>query len=251
MDDPFETSRRKLARAKEHIQNFGERMRSFLQSNPYRKVINPDPQRPEHDIHKIRFSKGLPDSLISSAADAIHNLRSALDGAVYGLAAGCGKVHPRYAAFPFSRSAVEFENNLKGGCKDVPKEIYPFFRALKPYKGGNDTLWSLNEVSNIDKHALLSIGLGSKLAGVTGKGGLVRMLVNPAWDRLKNEIELGTFVRGSGVQYKAKIALFIGFSEPEAIAGQPALRVLDECASEVERVVLALEVEARRLGYIC
>jgi hypothetical protein len=207
MADLFESSRRKIARAKAHLADFDRQMHVFLRENPYRYVTYPDPQHPEHVIHKLRFEKGIPDSLIDLTDESIHHLRSCLDVAVYSLVAATGKVRPKSTAFPFAGSVGDFENNMKGRCKDVPEEIYPLFRAFKPYKGGDDVLWALNEVCVREKHTLLGMALGSHLGGVTLTGGVVRMHLAPPWDRLKNEIGIGTFVRGTDLHYKAEIGL--------------------------------------------
>jgi hypothetical protein len=249
--EPFTSSLRKIARAKEHLAEFEREVRVFLQTNPREMIIEPDPQEAQHVIHKVRFKHSLPLSLIDAAVDAIYNLRTSLDSAVYEIALTAavftGKIKPKKEQFfPFAGGSVEFENNLKGRCQDVPEEIYPVFRAFEPYKGGDDVLWALNRLSNIDKHGLLTISLNSELGDVTGVGGMVRMYVNPVWDRNKNEIEIGTFVRNSQLNYKAQIALSITFNEVEVIAGEPALRVLDYCTDKVERILLCLESETRR-----
>src|SRR3990167_3014086 len=123
--DTFASSRRKIARAKEHIVYLERETGLFFAEPPYSVVVDPDPNEPKHEIHKLRFNRSLPDSLADLTADAIYNLRSALDNIGYGLAVSAGMVNPKYTAFPFAGSAIEFENGIKGRCKDIPGKIHP------------------------------------------------------------------------------------------------------------------------------
>jgi len=206
MAGPFENSRRKLARANEHIRDFDKQMHACLHASEYDIVVEDDPANARHVVHRIRFRHSFPDVLIDSAADAVHNLRSALDGACYGLAVAAGNTSPKSAYFPFGGSEADFENNVKGRCKDIPAEVHRIFRAFRPDKGGDDVLWTLNSIAVADKHTLLRIALGGTLGDVTLVGGCVRMWVDPPWNRLQNEIEIGTFVRGSGLATRPRSA---------------------------------------------
>jgi len=248
--DPFATPRRKIAHAKKKIADFEGESRRFFAQHPFSFLIEPDPNEPKHEVHKLRFNQSLPDSLSNLTADAVNGLRSSLDNLGYALAVVAGKTNPRHAAFPFAGSAGEFENALSGKSKDIPKVIYPLFRAYKPYKGGNNFLWALNEIAITDKHKLLSIQLGSMLGNMEAEGGFVSMPVNPIWDSLKKEIVVSTWAIGSNVKYKADFALSVIFDEIEIVDGEPVLRVLDYFANIVEDILLGIQAESRRLGII-
>lgn len=250
MADPFGICRRKIARAKKHIADLERETGLFFAEPPYSVVIDPDPDEPKREVHKLRFNRSLPDSIADLTVDAVQNLRSALDNVGYGLAVSAGGVNPRHTAFPFAGSAAEFENNMKGRCKDIPEEIHPLFRAYQPYRGGNDFLWALNEVSVTDKHKLLTIALGSLLGNMVGEGALVRMPINPIWDSLKQEIQLATCFAGSAVKYHAEFALFVVFDEIAIVGGEPILKVLHYFVDIAEDILSRIEAEARRLGIV-
>lgn len=250
MIDPFESSRRKVARAKEHIADLERETGLFFGARPYSVVIEPDPNEPKHEVHKIRFDRAMPDSFASLTAEAVHNLRSALDNVGYGLAVSGGRVNPKYTAFPFSGSALDFENVIKGRCKDIPEEIHALFRAYQPYRGGNDFLWALNEVSITDKHKLLTIALGSLLRDMVGEGALIRVPVNPIWNSLRQEIEIATCVAGSAVKYHAGVSLFVAFDEIAVVKNEPVLKVLDYFLEIVEDILSSIEGESKRLGFV-
>src|SRR5258707_10911021 len=98
MTDPFESSRRKIARAKVHIEDLERESRTFFDERPYSVVIETDPNAPQHDLHKLRFNKTLPDSFATLTEESVHNLRSALDNIGYGLAISGGKISARHTA---------------------------------------------------------------------------------------------------------------------------------------------------------
>jgi hypothetical protein len=158
------------------------------------------------------------------------------------------------AYFPFAGSAPHLENTLKGRT-DIPRELLPLLRGLKPYKGGNDILAALNFACNRNKHALiLSVtAVPFTLHGsVRGKRGPVTItLKRPTpfvWDSTKHEMEL--FVSGSDAQFDAEFDFRFLITLADIVPDEQAFTVLEAIACEVERVVLAIEAESKRLGII-
>jgi hypothetical protein len=252
MADIFNSSRRKLARAEKHIHDFEGSLARFEEGNSHEEFSEPDPENPKNTIHKIRLTNPMPDFLDVIAADAINNLRTALDHAAYALAA-IKTPSPKNAAFPFSGSLAEFDRTVNGRCKDIPENIRPFFRTFKPYKGGNDALCALNELYNVDKHALLTpVGTGVVRLHTKASGtGFFSIPNNPVWDRVKNEVVL--FTTGPNIEsfkYDFEFAFFESFEDVETVRGHPVIRVLHALAGEVDRVLVAIEAEARRIKLI-
>jgi hypothetical protein len=253
MVDPFRSSRRKLARAKQHIFDLEGQIKSFMERKPYTPCIEPDPERPDHLLHKFKLSESIPDSFEDIAADAVNNLRSALDQACYAIAIASGRQSPRHTAFPFAGSATELENAISGRCKDVPTDIHPMFRAFKPYKGGNDILWALNQICVGDKHKML-MPIGTVIGGVGTKikaTGYASTPSRPQWDRAKNEIVYFiTNVHTINFEYDFEFYVTVAFDEIEIISGQSALGVLHNLVGIVEGILMALEAECKRLGFV-
>jgi hypothetical protein len=247
MAHPFQSARRKVARAKEHISTLECKIVAFFDAKPYIRVAEPDTIEPHLEVHKLRFTQGLPDLFATLASDALHNLRDALDNAGYALAVAAGKTNPLHTAFPFGGSAADFENSL-GRCKDIAEEIHTLFRAYGPYKGGNDLLWALNKLAVTDKHKLLTIALNSQLGNVHAEGAIHRIPVNPTWDAAKQEIELFTGLVGHPAKGKMEIGLFVSFDDVPFVTGEPVLKVLDYFVEVVEDILSRLDVEAKRLG---
>ncbi len=53
-------------------------------------MTEPHPEKPDHQVHKIKLKTPLPPELADIAGDILHNLRSALDVAAYTVAVGSG-----------------------------------------------------------------------------------------------------------------------------------------------------------------
>jgi hypothetical protein len=248
MAHPFDSARRKVARAKEHIATLEGEVSAFFRAKPYSRVAEPDPKQPHLQIHKLRFTGDLPDQFSTMTSDALHNLRDALDNAGYALAVASGKTSPLNAAFPFGGSRDDFKKKGLGRCKDIPEAFCRIFEAYGPYKGGNDFLWVLSKLAVIDKHKLLTVALNSQLGNVNGEGPIHHIPINPAWDAATREIEIFTGIVGHDPKIKIEIGLFLAFDDVPVVTGEPVLRLLDYFAEIVEDILSRLDAEARRIG---
>ena len=61
MSSPLDPSRRKVVRANEHIANIEIESGGFFASKPYSLIVEPDPDSPNQEIHKLRFNEPLPE----------------------------------------------------------------------------------------------------------------------------------------------------------------------------------------------
>ncbi len=252
MPDPFDSAHLKLDWAWEHIYKLEEAIADFLQVCPGESFTEPHPDKPEHKVHKVRLARPLPNPLSLIAGDAVDNLRAVLDHALYAISIPRKDSHPREAHFPFAGSAARLENQIKGRCADVPKDIYPLLRGLQPYKGGNALLVTLNEACNRNKHALLLSCVPSVhmlRAALSATGGAAGVPLRHVWDRSKKEMELFTIGPGADCQAQFDLRFLVILSDIGAPEDEQASAVLRAVAQEVERVLLAIEGEARRLGF--
>ena len=253
MGDPFESAVRKIDRARNHAMELERQFHAFTVLPPYTTFTEPDPKIPENTVHKVRLARPLPDGLSEIAGDVIGNLRESLDHAVFAVAvaAAAGNRHPQNAYFPFSATAARFEMNLKGRCADVPQEIYTLLRSFEPYEGGNEILFALNKVANLNKHALLvPIMAATFETGVSVRGtGYWSMPQPHIWDRAKNEMELFTNAPGTEFQGQITLAFSITLADIAVRHELSALGVIEIFLREVERVVSAIKSEAQRLGF--
>ena len=251
MPDPFVSSKRRLARAKKNLRSLKDRGKRFFAKQPHAPVIETD-LNSTYDLHCLRFTRRLPPGFTDSVVECAEGLRSCLDLVGYACAVASGRPNAKSAYFPIADDAAGLENVIKGRCKDIPTDIVTLFRGFKPYKGGNDAVWALNRIGNTSKHKLIApLAMGSDSSFfrylTMPAGGEV---LNPRWDSEKNAIPFLRVPAGSLSKYDLNVSFFVAFGEVDAVAGQPMIPVLYTIASEVERIILATEVEARRIGLI-
>jgi len=239
----------RVARAKEHIRNLDRRVKRFFDAKPYARVTERDVDG-LNDVHKVKLTKKFPAGVTSVAAEAIEGLRSALDQAAFATAVISGVKHSKSAYFPISSSAADLDNVIKGRCRDIPSDIVSLFRSFNPYRGGNDLIWALNIACNTSKHGIIApvgmvaAGMHIKHMTISGSGAIPA----PVWNSEKNEIVFATTGPDTEFQYDLNMSFFVAFGEVDGIGGQPAIPLLNAIAGEVNRIVLAVEAEAKRIS---
>jgi hypothetical protein len=258
MADVFRSPQLTFNRAQYHIRDFDAMVRDFIDSRPWAKIIDKN-SYPGEELHKIRLSREFPEMLPCVLFDAINNLRAVLDQAAYASAVASNSASLKAVKFPFGPSKSDFLNNLAGGCKDLPPEIRALFKECKAYKGGNDTLWAINEIANAKKHlALIPLVIGNSIANfsveaIHQKGIFeIRNFGSDAlgWDREKNELKLFIVPAGSQIDVYGRISFQIAIEGIETLTDQPAIAVLDAMANIVQSIMRATEAECRRSGLI-
>lgn len=245
MDDPFDDPKLLLERAEENIRELQTRAKAFFDGKPYISVIEVDPDTLEN-IHKLKFTEKLPKALNAVAADALNNLRAALDQAVCTsstlLKPG---VDLKGMGFPFASSESKMAGAIASKCKNVPPEVVAFVSALKPYKGGNNLLWALSDLSATNRHRRLID------SAATTDGMFIHHMAPPAgtsipvavWDGAKHELAFARTPHGSKLQYDVEFSFFIAFQDVEIVGGQPTIPVLGRMGNAVTGVLNALRFE--------
>lgn len=98
----------------------------------------------------------LPFDSITAAGDIVHNLRCALDHLAYQLViVGSGKEPSRRVEFPIAKDLATYEATKAKKVEGMRPLAVRHIDNLKPYKGGNQLLWRIHELDNIDKHRTL------------------------------------------------------------------------------------------------
>jgi hypothetical protein len=242
-----------LARAKRQVADLDTQIKAFAKEKPWSHVVEKDPTGAT-DIHKVKFTARLSDDLPHIVFEAANNLRAVLDQLGFAAANLAGNKDPKSCKFPVGPTKEAMLNNSKGGCKDLPAEIRTLFEGFNPYKGGNNTIWALNELANGPKHKLLSPiaigGSGMFVKSLTVVGGPM-VIPFPRWDSDKNEIEFLRTGAGADVQYNINIAFSVALDNvEEVIRGQHPVTALSTMGGEVDRILAATEAECRRIGLL-
>ncbi|MBI5557790.1 MAG: hypothetical protein HY885_09150 [Deltaproteobacteria bacterium] len=155
----------KVKRANEQIGNIASILQESFSGDRYAAFCDVDPQIKNRFL-KVKLVKPLPEDLPLLVAELIYHLRSALDQMTVELARSNG-ADSKGVYFPF---AGDFKEFIATGTQRKIQSLSPSdieaICNLQPYKGGNDLLWALGKISNIDKHIDL-IPVGSIARGMT------------------------------------------------------------------------------------
>jgi hypothetical protein len=197
------------------------------------------------------------------AGDAIQNLMGGLDHLAYQLV--CSDTwdkppNPKWIYFPIRESLAKYEAAKSGKMEGASPDTLLAIDALKPYKGGNDQLWVLFSLNNVEKHRLLltvgsafqSFNLGAYMGSEIQtwvdrvKPGSVAPVIDfylrPADKLFPLKVGDELFIAGPDdepndkIQFRFNVAL----SEPEIIEAASLLETLHQLTTLVEGIVSAL-----------
>jgi hypothetical protein len=121
--------------------------------------------------------------------------------------------------------------------------------SFKPYEGGNDPLWALNELVRVSKHKdLTAVAFSLSAVEVNHIEGIYGFQIPPLFIEANNEFILGFSDPKTTPTYKARLKFEIGFKDVPSVARQPCVAILHRMAGIVDGIVTALEAESRRIG---
>jgi len=254
----FESPRALIQRARELIEDAAFKIKAFFDGRPYTRLVETDPFTGQ-DVHKVRLTATLPGNIRPIIKDAAGNLRDALDHAVYACAVYLVGGEPDNTGFPFAGDAKGVEGELGSDrLRGNPLEIRPCLASFQPYPAGNGLICGLNRIRNPNTHRVL-VPVGSVAAvpqsyvkfalwgGGLGGGGGGGFRPGGRWDAIKNEIELVRVGRGTQINIEVTVAFSVSFGDVKILAGREVIGTLLAIASEVERIVAAIEAETLRL----
>jgi len=250
-DDPFESPRLLIERAREHIGEVDAEIKAFFDRKPYTRVIELDRETGLY-AHKIRLTAKLPGRIKAVVKDVASNLRDVLDHAVYGSAVALSGTNLDNTGFPFARDAAGVIGELNSKrLSGNPPEIRALLASFEPHATGNQLLWGLNRIRVPNTHRILvPVGLATLSSTISEGSGTVTsgsQLGYCRWDTTKNEVEYLRLGPGSTFDYKIEISFDVTFENVEALSGEPAISALHAMTSEVERILSAIEAETARI----
>lgn len=179
--DPDSAWQIKLARAEEHIDDLAGQIGVFVRSGTY-QVEAEQGADPLETVYRLRMSQPIPRRFSAVVGDALNNMRSALDCAIYGLACrnmGRELTPAEEAACQFPIYGVSAELDAFFRRRYIPELLGPnedAIRAVQPgalhdylaAQGGTglhpreeevayDSLTLLSRLTKIDKHRRLHV----------------------------------------------------------------------------------------------
>lgn len=155
IEELFSSSRNLIASANDHIDEISEGFRRVFEDHPGDIVEEIDPETGDQ-IHWYRLLAPMHPKLKVRVFNVATELRAALDHSVYAASVALGtRPDPTRTAFPFGDDKTTFESEMSRRCQHVPPEVVAVLGDLKPYRGGDETLWGLNKLRNIKDHRRL------------------------------------------------------------------------------------------------
>jgi len=152
------------------------------------------------------------------AGDAIQNLMTTLDHLAYQVVCndtGDAPPNPNWIYFPIADDAAKYEAKKHGKMKGASQKTFDVIDTLKPYKGGNDLLWTLYRLNNIEKHRML-LTVGSQAAGVNLGQDMSRGFRKAFPDKAFTPLNCFFMPADKGFPLKPGFELFIGAVDEKA-----------------------------------
>jgi hypothetical protein len=229
----------KTNRAKKHIRAIRNWFETTFKGDTHVLIMETEPDG-LHKVLRIGMPHDVPDEILATIGDAIHNLRSALDHLA------CAIAVKRNASTSIDDVAFAFGKNEKAfltssNQRKIAKlgaDGIRFVHSFQPYYGGNGAkgntlLWALHALDITDKHrALLTTGLYSAVFPSGSKPNISQA----AWKPLEEKVEIARWPVEEP-QPNVTYALSIAFNEPPLSPEDPMLNVLDNFVALVEYIV--------------
>lgn len=251
----FENAWRKVERAKHHIADLQRTFDAFAKSNPQEFVTENDTQQGILSI-EVCFREPVPDTLALILGDAVHNLRTALDHAMWELMGLDGGTQDRSTAWPFSKNRMDYEAACRG-IKTPMDDTKKFFIVLAAYPGGaGEKLYGLHRLDNVEKHKTLTPVVGiahiERLELIDPYGGTHGSLENCGiivrGNRRARILETGPGFHGYSIQLKQNADAPVGifFDEVELFDGLPLVETLMDLAKAIDDTLIQLSAMIAR-----
>jgi len=157
----------KVERADKHITDLSVAIARFLATNPYKVGSKNHPVLEDATAFFVENAKPTPPDISVIAGDVIHNLRSALDHLAWHLVEASGKTPGNWTGFPiFDPDSFKTKKDKTGfferKVQGMNSKVVDAIKVVKPYKGGNNVLWTIHNLNIVDKHhLLLAVGFTS------------------------------------------------------------------------------------------
>lgn len=154
MSDAIESAFVRLTWAHKLIRDFDSEFRMFLSVSPYRLVPDVNEQAREC-IYRIKYKDPLPARLSLIAGDAIHNLRSVLDGLFWALLQKYGARDN--ISFPLRKTPEGFqESRIKLQRIRIPDGVLDSIEDFQPYKRGQ-ILREIHDLDIVNEHRAILV----------------------------------------------------------------------------------------------
>jgi len=244
----FVAARLKIERADKHIADIEKNILSLPDAHTISIQTNPQTGKPcikfeIGDIRKVSVQLGL------MVGDAIHNLRTALDYTWIGtIERHVPSIASKFSKFPVQETRKMVEGILKGRKIQIDVSCPALYKLIvsdiKPYLGGEESIYYLHYLDVADKHLLLipvmnlnvirNVAFKNKETGQIIRGG--------AWATPEPGIHFVDFPEGRwDIEDNGQLAVAVIFSDIEYMHGMEVLRSLQFFSKLTLQTVKLLE----------
>jgi hypothetical protein len=212
---------------------------SWLQLNVNVLVENTEPPA-THDVIVAIEKDPFPRTFNAEVGAYINAFRSSLDILATALADRYRIPRADQAYFPVARSFAEFcSGNYKGGkfVKSLPSAERIRIETLKPYQGGNDTLWALHYLDIVRKHRrLIDVEVRPSRLSISGLLPGAFAPIATGWVPVNEKTVLG-LVRKGASHYDMEFAAYVLITEASPVAYGQIVPALNNFASLATAII--------------
>lgn len=241
----LEGAQEKIKRAKRKLGSLEKTIGGYVASGPLTIRVE------RHVIgHYViaRIEKLPPDDIAWEMTEAVGHLRDSLDKLMVDLVelngAGVSGVN-----FPFggldrnTGQPLPFPSGRLGHTKKkLTVEQWAVIESQKPYPGGNDMLWAVNEIANADKHRKGLVTVHPAVANQLSLGnGIGSFVAGPQYNDVvkdkEREMVLFVVLNGTRQQFNIQPTPIVVFGDLRPVQGQNILTTLTQQVILVEGIV--------------
>jgi len=156
LPDTLDELTARAKRAKQHIADLDAACQAFFNTRPYEITTKFDMEARQHTTYVTKVPI-IPIRIATIIADILTNLRGTLDHLAWYIYTISGRIgRERDICFPIAETLAVYESTKKRIVKGWCDEAVAALDSFKPYKGGNNLLWSLHELYRLNQHRLLA-----------------------------------------------------------------------------------------------
>jgi hypothetical protein len=244
--DLLASAKLKIEAADSHIKDLAVQINAFFQTDPrpFRSYVDIEDAK---QVFKVELVRNLSGPIYTRIGDALSNTRSSLDHLAGALAVKNGHTAGS-VNFPVTPDQKKFEEKgVQRIEQKLGKDAWAMICALKPYRGGNDLLWSLNALRNMDTHeTVVPIASGVSWADFNvmldfAEPGLVET-AGPARFDENNVARIWRIPASATIlDGQTRFSLDVAFTKVEPVDGQPVIAVLQQFLDFTRRTVSLFE----------
>jgi hypothetical protein len=220
-----------------NIPSFEKRLNTWLEDNVY-LVVKELEDNPTDNMLIMLEKEMFPLEFNVEAGAYINAIRSSLDILATSLAERYSMLRPDKAYFPVAANAREFAaGGYKGAefVKALPDAERAIIESLKPYKGGNDSLWALHKLDIMRKHQRL-ISADPCIATFRIWGWGVKFVFASGQIRANNETVIG-FIPKACPRCNVDFTPHITINEVDFMPRKPIIPALNDFAGFAKSII--------------